>query len=418
MGFIEGTSGNDSLVGVLTEENQIFGYAGNDTLIGGNYQNPAETLQGIGSDYLYGGLGDDRIEGRGGNDIMQGNEGDDSVFGGKGDDHMRGNSGVDYFDGGTGIDRVSLLHLDATQAANVDLRTQRINNDGYGNAETMVSVEGVGAGTVFADYFRGNGLDNLMLGDRADMLIGAGGNDEFQIDGACALIDGGGGVDTVMRFTSSTLVPDTTGDGLADMIFTEKGVNVSLLKEKIIDDGFGNRGRIVGIENLGGSSGDDQIVGSNLSNELRGLTGIDTILAQLGDDSVFGGDANDRLNGGAGNDLLNGGRGGDVLTGASGFDIFDYDNALESVAGPDMDKIADFDVGRDKVDLTGIEDEVAGGGALSFAAAFTGVAGQVTLKDAGADKYFLRADLDGNSVADFHALIKTPEMMSFADILI
>ena len=53
MARIDGTSGDDSLVGYSTDD-EIYGHAGNDTLIGG--------ILG-GDDTLYGGEGDDWLWG-------------------------------------------------------------------------------------------------------------------------------------------------------------------------------------------------------------------------------------------------------------------------------------------------------------------------------------------------------------------
>src|SRR4029078_13212533 len=113
-------------------------------------------------------------------------------------DLMRGNSGVDYFDGGAddgdgfnGIgDRVGFYEQRATQGVVADLRTGVISNDGYGNVETMVNIESLGAGTAFADTFYGNEGRNYLFGDRGDSLYGFGGDDVFQLASATATLDG------------------------------------------------------------------------------------------------------------------------------------------------------------------------------------------------------------------------------------
>ena len=72
---IEGTSGNDKLVGTAA----------------------AEEIRGL--------AGDDRLVGRGGNDRLRGGDGDDTLIGGNGNDRLRGDHGDDTLRGGAGNDR-------------------------------------------------------------------------------------------------------------------------------------------------------------------------------------------------------------------------------------------------------------------------------------------------------------------------
>ncbi|MGH6950605.1 MAG: calcium-binding protein, partial [Vitreimonas sp.] len=228
--------------------------------------------------------------------------------GGEGDDYLNGGAGVDSFDGGEGTDRVSFYTYTATQGVVASLITQTISNDGFGNVETMVSIEGLGGGTAFADTFIGDDNANLILAEIGDTVQGNGGDDTFQLNGGPLLIDGGAGTDTILAFIgeSGALTPDTNSDGLAELIYATQGVFVDLRVNQIVNDGFGNSGTILNIENVGGSTLNDTIYGDNANgNVLSGREGDDTL-------SGFGG--NDTLNGGAGVDALNGGTGIDTAS--------------------------------------------------------------------------------------------------------
>ena len=81
--------------------------------------------------------------------------------------------------------------------------------------------------------------------------------------------------------------------------------------------------------------------------DIRGGTGDDFLVGTNGDDVIWGMGHNDVLSGGAGDDHLIDGRGNDILFGGSGADVF--------VFTPDgkSDFIEDFEVGIDRIDLSG-----------------------------------------------------------------
>jgi Ca2+-binding RTX toxin-like protein len=325
MTTIIGTAGDDTLIGGSGSDD-IYGLAGDDYLRGGagdDYIDGGDGTDvirgeagnddiqgGAGDDTIFGGDGSDVIQGGDGNDYIRGEAGDDKLVGDAGDDYLRGGAGVDVYYGGTGFDRVSFYNFDALHGVVADLRTQTIYDDGFGNTETMDSIEGLGDGTMYADTFYGDDNVNLILGARGDHIEAFKGDDQIQLDDAPAFVDGGDGVDTIIGFTQMRLV-DTNGDGIAEIESTTNGVYVSLQAHRIYDDGWGGTGLVYNIENVTGSAGDDVIIGDGGDNILSGVDG---------NDMLRGGAGNDTLDGGAGDDQLRGGSGEDVFIGGDGFD--------------------------------------------------------------------------------------------------
>jgi Ca2+-binding RTX toxin-like protein len=331
--------------GALVSIENIVGSAGADTLVGSNDANWIRASAG--DDVVVGRGGNDQLEGGDGTDLLLGDgtflytgpSGNDSLAGGGGNDVMRGGGGIDTFDGGEGFDRVSFFSAAATEGAVASLLTQTITSDGYGHAETMTSIEGLGGGTAFADHFTGDDNANELLGDAGDTLLGNGGDDNFFVSGA-NLIDGGAGIDTVEFFSRERMIPDTNSDGLAETVSTTLGVDVDLRFNAINDDGFGNGGTIQNVENVRGSQYDDQIFGDVNANNLWGLAGNDFLFGFGGGDTLEGGDGNDTLrgeggagyNGPTGNDTLIGGTGDDYMNGGGGTDTYDGGDGFDRVS--------------------------------------------------------------------------------------
>ena len=129
-----------------------------------------------------------------------------------------------------------------------------------------------------------------------------------------------------------------------------------------------------------GSAGRDTFVGYGGNDTLFGAGGRDMLLAGAGhdlvkggagNDMVYGGLGNDILYGGLGNDKLVGGHGKDSLTGGAGADVFVF------AAGAGRDKIHDFDVVRDKIDLRSFD--LDGFGDIDLDDGFHGL--RVTVED-------------------------------------
>jgi Ca2+-binding RTX toxin-like protein len=386
---LDGLGGNDS----------IAGGAGDDTITGGDGD---DFLQGDFGDNNITAIGNDTIYGGNGNDGLRGGAGDDMMYGGANNDLFRGNSGVDYFDGGAddgegvnGIgDRISFYEQRATQGVVADLRTGVISNDGFGNIEAMVGIESLGSNTAFADTFYGNDSRNYLAGDRGDNLYGFDGDDRFQLTSATAILDGGTGTDRLSIFTTGQwLLPDSNGDGLAEIAAAATaGWTVNLAAGTLVD-GYGYTGSVTGIENVDGSSLGDTLTGDANANVLLGGFGNDTLEGGLGDDTLDGGDGadtasyanaagavtvsltasggsstgadgndmlvsienvtgsafNDQLFGNDNANLLVGGDGHDNLSGAGGADSLSGDAGNDSLTGGGGDDVIDGGAGFDRV---------------------------------------------------------------------
>ena len=114
--------------------------------------------------------------------------------------------------------------------------------------------------------------------------------------------------------------------------------------------GFGGQDTIVG--NLGndqlfGGDGNDTLWGNDGNDLLYGNSGSDKLSGDDANDTLFGGLGDDQLLGGAGNDWLYGSNDKDILTGGYGVDTFVL------ALGEGTDSITDFEVGTDKIALSG-----------------------------------------------------------------
>ena len=333
---IAGTSLNDTLTGSGLKD-VIGGGAGNDSISGGTGN---DVMQGeAGNDTLDGGAGNDTLLGGDGNDKLFGLAGADLLEGGAGDDNLSGSAGIDEFFGGDGIDIVSFE--DGSQGARVDLLTGTVTNDGFGNAETLVSVESAG-GSRFGDIMSTGIVGNLVGRAGADSLTGGDGDNYISPGSGADTVDGGAGLDTL---DLSARQADTRGVQV-------RGVVVNLVTGSVTD-GWGSIDRVSGIERVEGTGFADRMTGDANDNFLIGNAGADTLaggdgndfiagllgssgadpqsidLADVltggnGDDTLRGNSGADNLNGGAGDDNLRGDAGNDTLVGGAGRDFLSY----------------------------------------------------------------------------------------------
>lgn len=136
----------------------------------------------------------------------------------------------------------------------------------------------------------GNGDDTLYGDDGNDILRGGNGNDRLNGGAGADGLAGGSGIDRVSYSTSNA------------------GVRIEVINDPIGGEYLTGHGgdaegdRLYSIEN---------ITGSTFNDELNGGFGANFLIGGEGNDIVNGNGGNDRLSGGSGNDTLSGGSGAD-----------------------------------------------------------------------------------------------------------
>jgi hypothetical protein len=207
------------------------------------------------------------------------------------------------------------------------------------------------------------GGDDVFIGGSGELesLNTGAGNDRVQLGtGRTALVHLGDGNDTIQLGLGPTddgpVVRGGLGIDTAD--FSRIGGNITFTLEPGLNWQLMAPGRgyvaLTGFENLTGGALQDRLTGAADANILYGGAGNDTLSGLAGadlldgganDDVLFGGADVDRLLGGLGNDKLTGGTGTDTLSGGTGVDWFLFN------AGDGVDRITDFQLGVDKIDL-------------------------------------------------------------------
>jgi Ca2+-binding RTX toxin-like protein len=317
---------------------------------------------GIGIKSLDGGVGDDVLIVEGvGTATLTGGDGSDSLNGGDGNDQLDGGAGADTLAGGDGYDIAG--YWGATAGVSIDLTKASSTWTGDAQGDAFTSIEAIFL-TNFADTFRGDANANTVFGGSGnDQIFGGGGNDSLIGEDGNDTIQGGEGNDVVY------------GDSFDDF------------------------------------AGDDYLQGN------------------AGDDVLFGDLGNDRIVGGTGNDTVVGGLGGDYLAGNEGADIFQYTAVNESQAIAtngvnQLDQIADFTQGQDKIDLSAIDANrtLAGNQAFVFIADpahytgnWTGVVWQTTAANG---IVTINVSIDGDADAEMQIYMSHPYQLTANDFIL
>jgi Ca2+-binding RTX toxin-like protein len=173
------------------------------------------------------------------------------------------------------------------------------------------------------DIVRTNFLSEVYL-DGDDVLIGSRKDDVLVDHGGSDRIVGKGGNDTL------------------DYSRLDSGVKIALGKKGFQDTGAAGRDRISGVENVIGTEFADRIKGDKKDNVLHGFGGGgDTINGGKGDDTIWSGPNTAFPNG------------PDMVRGGSGADTFLFRTLSDFEQTMDVDVIADFEPGVDRIDLSG-----------------------------------------------------------------
>jgi len=341
-----------------------------------------------------------------------------------------------------GIDTLSAAGVG--RSVTINLNDADLEGDDAGGA--ISSAEGVRGGFTIAnsvvienaiggnggDAILGNEVGNVLQGrsgsdtiygaEGEDTLSGGGGHDTLSGDTGADTVLGGGGKDNILaQDADGNDVLD--GGGGSDWIrFLGTGAaTVDLSNIEAQDTGYGVD-TLQRIENVSGTAQADQITGSKKANilqgndgndTLNGLEGRDTLEGGQGNDTLTGGTGSDKLLGGTGQDILAGGTGKDFLTGGDDADTFVFNTIKDSSkSAGSADVITDFEVGVDKIDLSGIDastvldgdDAFTFNGTTPFSTADQGEIyyKQIDSRGTASDRTLVFIDTDGD---------KSPEMV-------
>jgi serralysin len=408
-----------------------------------------DAIGGAGSDIIIGNVAANKLWGGAGNDTLDGGDGIDTLFAGTGNDSLLGGNdndvlyygasltAADVNDGGAGSRDVLVLqgNYNLTLAARTLTAVEflsiqsgsvtRFGDTGAGRYDYVLATidVNVAAGQVLTvnaqSLLAGEDLsldgsaeiDGAFLiyaGRGVDTLRGGAGNDIFFFEGdrfgASDIVDGGGGRDSLVIAGANGL--NHIAFGQAQLVSIE---SVSVNNRFATDPSAVPTYELV-FANGNVAAGATLIVNGSSLGANQTLT-IDGSAETDGAFQMFGGAGADTLRGGALGDVLYGGRGADVLIGGGGGDLFQYRGTSDSAAAS-PDRILDFQVGTDKIDLH-FMDAVAnsdGDQAFTFIGSdtFSGSVGELrTIFDSANDVWRISGDVDGDRAADFLILVTT-----------
>ncbi len=312
---------------------------------------------GFDNDTMWGGLGNDIVEGGDGADNVLGGAGNDIVTDSAGDDILKGGPGNDAIDGGPGLDL--LIGGDGKDFVNGGANS----NETFAGEDDDFVIAGEGLDSVFGgggnDWAEGGDGPDLLIGDSSnlfflddsqrpghDVLVGQGGDDDYDMEGGDDVGIAGPGVEKVAGASGYDWEI-----GVYDPQPQDADLDLPIAPLDILQVGV--RDRYNEVEALSGGAhndvlrGDDRIPktvggGGFIGCDVLDQSGVDRIsgLSQLVPslptrvEEVINSSASKEcpaLNGpmvwGEGNILLGGG-GNDVLEGRGGNDILDGDRFL------------------------------------------------------------------------------------------
>ncbi|MBD2269943.1 hypothetical protein H6F62_14560 [Anabaena sp. FACHB-1391] len=246
------------------------------------------------------------------------------VFGTSGNDTLSGTINVDCLIGLAGNDTYTVNNAGDVVVENPSEGTDLVNASiSYTLTDNFENLTLTGSANLNGT---GNNLNNSLTGNTGNnILTGNAGNDT---------LNGGAGIDTLIGGLGDDIyVVDSTNDTITE----NSGEGTDIIQSSVTFDltVFPN------IENL-------TLTGTAVING-TGNAGDNSLTGNSGNNTLTGNAGNDLLNGGTGNDLLNGGAGADTLTGGIGIDTLVFQFGQSPVSG--ADRITDFAIGTDKIDL-------------------------------------------------------------------
>ena len=408
---MSGEAGTDFLLGGA-DHDLIYGGDGNDHLKGDGSTDDGRVLSD-GTFWVNNLVGNDTIYGDAGNDIMEGGLGTDVLYGGTGNDNLNGGWsawGLDTMAGGTGddtylaIDQVGVI-VEAMSEGTDTVITRKFNITLAANVENLrilnqtdafgVGIRVDGTGNLQSNTITGSDGVNLLNGMAGnDTIYGAGGNDS---------VNGGTGNDLVKGDLGNDTVNGDDGDD-----FAYGGEGNDFVRGGLGNDELGGNG---GNDTLYGDQGNDTAYAADGNDYVNGGDGYDRVFGEAGNDVLRGGVNTDTVYGGDGDDYIYGDGANDFLYGGAGSDRFIFLTAADSAIGTGIDRIQDFALGADKINVSTIDANTALAGNDAFVWAGMSLpevakAGNLWGQNFAATTYsgaFVRVygDVNGDNVADF-----------------
>ena len=352
---------------------------------------------------------------------LTGNYLDQTIIGNDGANIIRGGGGTDILNG-LGGDDIFYVDVATTQVQETDNRpgtdTVYVSVSyvlAFGASVEILSTNDHAA--TVAINLTGNNLNNRMIGNAGDnildggtsqdILVGLGGHDTLLGGGGNDQLFGGDGDDILSAGTGNDRLDGNLGN---DTYYIESGTDIvtefasegtdTLYTEISYNLANGNEIEIIAIANAA-STATQSLGGNDIGNELRGSEGIN---------SLHGREGNDVLYGYGGNDFLDGEEGLDALNGGAGADTFRFNTAL----GPtNVDTIADFEVGIDKISLDsaifgGVTEAQLAAGAFRTGSAAADADDRIIYDSTTGALYFDSDGVGGAAQVQFAALTGAP----------
>jgi len=162
MARLDGTTQNDPLIWYEAEPVEIYGYAGNDTLVGDAGDDLI--VGGSGSDSLLGDPGNDVIYGGRDSDSMYGGVGADQLFGGKGDDYLVAGFDTDTLTGGGGSDTFGVIGEGVAIIRDFDAASDflRLASDELTSSRVLVARNDSNSVGVYVSSKGGSSFDKVL----------------------------------------------------------------------------------------------------------------------------------------------------------------------------------------------------------------------------------------------------------------
>jgi len=323
-----------------------------------------------GGDIFFGGAAEDDLSGRDGDDFLDGGAGADRMDGGDGDDsYLVDDAGDQVLEAAAQGRDVVYASVDYKLAAGQEVEILSSVSQAATTALQLVGNE------LGQEIYGNAGANFLQGGGGTDYLVGLGGNDVYFIAGPGDNVveSAGGGTDIIYTPGDYTMIGGVHVELLASS--NQAGTNAQTLIGNEFDQTiYGNAGANFiegggGTDTLVGLAGNDVYVvdsaGDYVAESAGG--GRDVVYAkasytlaagqeievlsttsQSGTTAIdlTGNNLANALYGNAGANVLNGGAGGDYLQGFGGADSFAFTTAL---GGGNVDTLADFVSGTDKI---------------------------------------------------------------------